>query len=77
MRDITTFMTWWLNQVIRIITYTFSVLDSITFMNTTLLRLILTITIFSALFKVVLVIPQQAIPKGERTRHDNKPNRDK
>ena len=77
MRDISTFMTWWLNQVIGIITYCYNVLDSLQFGGTSVLRLILTITIIGALFKVTLVIPQQIIPKGERTRHDNKPKRDK
>ena len=56
--DITGFMTWWVAQVISIVSYCWNTLDSIQFAGTSLLRVLLMIIIFGALFKVTLTIPQ-------------------
>ena len=54
--DITDFMTWWLSQVLQLFTKTFNLLDSIQFMGTSLLRVIVTILILSVLIPVILTI---------------------
>lgn len=54
--DITEFMTWWLSQVVRMFTYFYNLLDSIQFMGTSLLKVILTILILSVLIPVILTI---------------------
>lgn len=77
MGDITTFMTWFVGQVIQIFTFTYTTLDGITFANTSIFRILLTITIIGAVIKVALVIPQGIIPKGERIKNDRKHERTK
>lgn len=64
--DISNFMTWFLSQVINIFTYTFNTLNSITFMGTSLLKVILTITILGALLPVLLTISQTQGVNAER-----------
>ena len=54
--DITEFMTWWLSQVLQLFTKIFNLLDSIEFMGTSLLRVIVTILILSVLIPVILTI---------------------
>ena len=54
--DITDFMTWWLSQVLQLFTKIFNLLDSIEFMGTSLLRVIVTILILSVLIPVILTI---------------------
>lgn len=54
--DITEFMTWWLSQVLQLFTKIFNLLDSIQFMGTSLLKVILTILILSVLIPVILTI---------------------
>ena len=66
MNDITDFMTWFLAQVVTIFTYTFNVLNSITFMGTSLLKVILTITILGAILPVLLTITQTQGVKAEK-----------
>jgi len=58
MRDITNFMTWWIQQVANIFTYIFNTLNSITFANTSILKVIINIMILSALIPVILTIAQ-------------------
>lgn len=69
--DISTFMTWFLNQVVRIFTFTFTTLDSITFMGTSLLKVILTITILGALLPVLLTVVQTQGVKAEKRAYRN------
>lgn len=64
--DISTFMTWFLNQVINIFTYTYNTLNSITFMGTSLLKVILTITILGAMLPVLLTVVQTQGVKAEK-----------
>ena len=54
--DITDFMTWWLSQVLQLFTKIFNLLDSIQFMGTSLLKVILTILILSVLIPVILTL---------------------
>ena len=54
--DITDFMIWWLSQVLQLFTKIFNLLDSIQFMGTSLLKVILTILILSVLIPVILTI---------------------
>lgn len=54
--DITGFMAWWLSQVLQLFTKIFNLLDSIQFMGTSLLKVILTILILSVLIPVILTI---------------------
>lgn len=64
--DITNFMTWFLNQVVNIFTYVFTTLNNITFMGTSLLKVILTITILGAMLPVLLTITQTQGVKAEK-----------
>lgn len=58
--DITNFMTWFLSEVVKIFTFVFSTLDNITFMGTSLLNVILTIVILSALLPILLTIARSS-----------------
>lgn len=68
--DITNFMTWWVNNVINIITYCWNTLDSIQFAGTSILRIMIWCTILSALFKITLTIPQGITGNSERVKED-------
>lgn len=56
--DITNFMTWFINQVVSIFKKTFNILDSITFSGISLLDLIITIVILTALIGVLITVVQ-------------------
>lgn len=64
--DITYFMSWFLQQVLRIFTFSYDTLNSITFMGTSLLKVILTITILGAMLPVLLTISQTQGVKAEK-----------
>lgn len=70
--DITEFMTWWINQVVRIMTYIFNLLQSIEFMGTNLLAVITTIIIIGVALPVLLTLPtggiETIIGTGERIK---------
>ena len=71
--DITNFMTWFLNQVVRIFTYSYNTLDSITFMGTSLLRVSLTILILGTLIPILLtIVNTQGIKAEKRAYRKNK-----
>ena len=74
--DISTFMAWWVTQVITIIGYCWNTLDSIQFAGTSILRIMLMIIIFGALFKVTLTIPQKlstgVSERRKESKNDNK-----
>lgn len=73
--DISTFMTWFLSQVLSIFTFVFSTLNSIEFMGTSLLKVLLTITIIGALLPVLLtVVNTQGIKAERRSRERSKKN---
>lgn len=67
--DITIFMTWFVGQVVRMFTYFFNLLDSITFSGTSLLKVIVTIVILVPLVSVVLTINQNVNVIGSRSEH--------
>lgn len=67
--DITNFMTWFLNQVIRIFTYSYNTLDNITFMGTSLLKVSLTIVILGTLLPILLTIVNTQGIKAEKTAY--------
>lgn len=69
--DITNFMTWFLNQVIRIFTYSYNTLDRITFMGTSLLKVSLTIVILGTLLPILLTIVNTQGIKAEKTAYRN------
>ena len=64
--DITNFMTWFLDQVISIFKFVFNTMDSITFMGTSLLKVVLTIVIISALIPILLTIGKSSRITAER-----------
>lgn len=54
--DITNFMTWFINQAVNMFSWFFNILDSITFMGTSLLKVCITIMILVPLLSVVLTL---------------------
>lgn len=67
--DITSFMAWFLNQVVSIFSWFFSTLDSITFAGTSLLRVSVTIVILVPLVGVFLTLvknPNVTVSRSER-----------
>lgn len=74
MNDITDFMTWFVASVVDMFSELFSILDSITFAGTSLLRVILTILILGSLVGVILTIGQTVstnLAKSERSDRVN------
>lgn len=75
--DITNFMTWFINQVVNIFTFAYSTLNDITFMGTSLLKVILTIGILGALLPVILTLVQrQSIGAEQRSYRERKKHND-
>lgn len=73
MNDITNFMTWWIEQVVNIFTKTYNILDSITFMGTSLLKVIITISLLSIIIPILLTIPiNREIQVKEKTEKKTK-----
>lgn len=64
--DITEFMTWFLNQVINIITSGLNILDNITFAGTSVLKVILVILFFSAVIPVILTIASSGVSTADK-----------
>lgn len=56
--DITNFMTWFINQVINLLSYIFNLLNNIKFMGTSLLKVILTVQILAIIIKILLTISE-------------------
>lgn len=54
--DITSFMQWWLTQIINIIRFAFETMASIEFMGTNLLEVIIAINIIAVIIKVFMTI---------------------
>lgn len=75
--DITNFMTWFIYQVVNIFTFVYSTLNDITFMGTSLLKVILTIGILGALLPVILtLIQRQSISYEQRSYKERKSKND-
>lgn len=62
--DISNFMSWFIGQVVSIFTRLFAILQSIQFLGTNMLELIIAITILGALLPVILTIPTGMIKMG-------------
>lgn len=67
MNDITDFMTWFVSSVVDMFSELFSILDSITFAGTSLLRVMLTLLILGSLIGVILTIGQSFNVLGNRS----------
>ena len=65
--DISTFMTWFVSSVVDMFSELFSILDSITFAGTSLLRVMLTLLILGSLIGVILTIGQSFNVLGNRS----------
>lgn len=70
--DITSFMTWWVSNIINMIGYCWNTLDSIQFAGTSILRVLIWCVILGALFKVTLTIPQRITQIGSERRKEHK-----
>ena len=72
--DISYFIEWFFLRVCTIFARCFDILDSVTFMGTSLLRLSITIIIFSVLIPVILTIGQSTAILGQKSEriHDRK-----
>ena len=76
--DITNFMTWFISQVVNIFSFVFTTLDSIEFLGTSLLQVILTILILGSLLSVVLTIGKSvdySVRRSERVRSRKERNK--
>lgn len=73
--DITYFMTWFSGQVVKIFSWMFNILDSITFAGTSLLRVIVTIIILSVLIPVIFTIGKGASISAEMSERVHEENR--
>ena len=74
--DITNFMTWFVQQFVILLSQLLTLLDSITFAGTSLLRVCLGITILGAALPIVLTIAKTVGTNGarsitERRKNDN------
>ena len=79
MNDITEFMSWFISQVVDMFGELFSILDSITFAGTSLLRVLLTIMIFGSLLGVILTISKSfnvVASKSEKVKDKRSDNSD-
>lgn len=70
--DISTFMTWFVTQIVRIFTYTYTTLNSITFGGTSLLKVIIFINVIVPFIYLVITIPRpnKAYREGKK-KNDN------
>lgn len=71
--DISSFMSWFIQQVVRIFTYTYTTLNNITFAGTSLLKVIIFINIIIPFLYLVITIPispNKAYREG-RKNNDN------
>lgn len=69
--DITNFMTWFLNQIISIFSQAFNILDSIKFLGTSLLQVIIAINVIAIILKVFLSIQpnlNKIAPEGKKKK---------
>jgi hypothetical protein len=69
--DISIFMIKFLNEVVRIFKFTFDTLQSIEFMGTNLLQVLLTIYILGAILPVFLTIINNQGVKAEKRAYKN------
>lgn len=65
--DISSFMSWFVNQVITIFTKCFNIMDNLQFGGTSLLKVIITIVILVPLLSVILTISQSVSVIGQKS----------
>ena len=65
--DISDFMSWFIGQVVDMFSEIFSILDSITFAGTSLLKVLLTILILGSLLGVILTFSKSVNFVGSRS----------
>lgn len=75
--NITPFMTWWVNLVVNTFTRLFNILDSFEFAGTTLLEVIISIVIISAMLPILLTIANTITVQSNKAqaRRDRKERR--
>lgn len=72
--DISGFMSWFIGQVVNIFSFSFNLLDSITFGGTSLLKVLLVLSILVPLLAIVLTIAPN--PNTSRVRGYKKGKRE-
>lgn len=76
--DITNFMSWFLNQAIKIFTWFFTTLENIKFMGTDLLTFSLTILILSSFTMVIFTFsPSVSVLAGKASKSISKKREEK
>lgn len=71
--DITNFMQWFINEILSMFTNIYNILNNITFMGTSLLKVILTITILSIILPILLTLNRDIERVGGKIeRHNEK-----
>lgn len=70
--DISSFMIWFINQVLSIFGSVFSILDGISFLGTSLLKFLLTILIISSIINILLTISKTGSIRSGRVRDNSK-----
>ena len=65
--DISNFMSWFVNQVVNIFTWSFNLLDSITFAGTSLLKVCITISILIPLVFTIITVGKNSSIKVARS----------
>lgn len=69
--DISNFMVWFIQQVIRIFTFVFETLNDIEFGGTSLLKVIIFINVIVPFLYVILTIPHNPRSAYEKGRKEN------
>lgn len=73
--DITNFMTWFISKIVEMFSWFFGILDNITFMGTSLLKVCLTISIISCLIPILLTIGKSGRVQMERSERVDRSTR--
>ena len=72
-RDISSFISWFIQQVVNIGTQVINIIDGIIiYGNVSLLDFIIAITILGMFLSLILTIPQNAMNKAERNVKENR-----
>ena len=69
--DITNFMTWFINQIINMLSKILNILNGIEFMGTSLLKVILFVQILAIIIKILLTVSKNTGSYIERVNKKN------
>ena len=58
--DITIFINWFINEVVKLFTSIFSILDSIEFSGTSILRFSVSLLVITTLIPIILTLPNSS-----------------